>query len=575
MLKVLRTFYSFVFKKKLIFIGFLFLIIVSNILFSLNPVFYKQFVDAIPSLNESILFRILFIYMAVRISAVITDMATFWIGDIVSFNAGVEARIKIFKKVQDLDFAFHSKKSTGSLISAFKRGDSAFFSFFHDIHHKMLGVLINFSVMLYFFSSLDPYIVAMIVGSLLATLLVAKFLISNNVNKRKVFNKEEDEISGIITDNLINFETVKLFAKESWEENKLKTSFIAWVKSLWGYANTFRLIDGTMGVIINISIFLVLYTTIKQTVALKLTVGDFVLITGFLGNFYPKLWDLIWGFRDLAKNYADIEKYFSLLDYEVEVKEPENPIQLNKVSGEIEFKNVSHSYEGGTKNAIKKLSLKIKKGESIAFVGRSGSGKTTITKLIMRFFDPEKGSILIDDIDIKNFTKSNLRSFFGVVPQEAVLFNNTIGYNIGYGSEKINDLKTVKMAAKLANIAEFIESLPDKYETNVGERGIKLSGGQKQRLAIARMIMSNPDIIIFDEATSHLDSESEKLIQDAFWRYAERKTTIVIAHRLSTIQKADRIVVLDKGKIVEIGTHKELLSKKAGIYKNLWNIQSN
>lgn len=591
MIKVLRTFYSFVFKKKLIFIGFLLLVILSNILFSLNPVFYKKFVDTIPSLNENALFKILALYMLVRVSAVIADMATFWIGDIVSFSAGVDARIKIFKKVQDLDFAFHSKKSTGSLISAFKRGDGAFFSFFHDIHHKMLGVLINFIVMLYFFSSLDIYIVSMVITSLVATLVVAKFLITNNVSKRKTFNKEEDEISGIITDNLINFETVKLFAKEKWEENKLRNSFITWMKALWGYANTFRLIDGTMGAIINLSIFTILYLTIKQTVELKLSVGDFVLITGFLSNFYPKLWDLIWGFRDLAKNYADIEKYFSLLDNDVEVKEPENPIDIYKVTGEIEFKNVSHSYEGGTKNAIKKLSLKIKKGESIAFVGRSGSGKTTITKLIMRFFDPEKGKILIDGIDIKKFTKSNLRSFFGVVPQEAVLFNNTIGYNISYGAESSDRFRTLQgksalrfgtlnangptltEAAKLANIAEFIESLPDKYETNVGERGIKLSGGQKQRLAIARMIMSNPDIIIFDEATSHLDSESERLIQDAFWKYAKGKTTIVIAHRLSTIQKADRIVVLNKGEIAEIGTHKELLKNKNGIYKKLWSLQ--
>jgi ATP-binding cassette subfamily B protein len=516
--------------------------------------------------------------MIVRVSAVVVDMLTFWIGDVVSFNAGVDARIKIFKKVQDLDFAFHSQKSTGSLISAFKRGDGAFFSFFHDIHHKMLGVLINFAVMLYFFSGLDIYIVAMVIVSLVATLVVAKFLIGNNVNKRKVFNKEEDEISGIITDNLINFETVKLFAKEQWEENKLKTSFITWMKSLWGYANTFRLIDGTMGAIINISIFVILYLTIKQTVSLKLSVGDFVLITGFLSNFYPKLWDLIWGFRDLAKNYADIEKYFNLLDNETEVPDPEYPILKNKVGGLIELTNVSHSYNGGTKNAIKNLSLSIKKGESIAFVGRSGSGKTTITKLLMRFFDPTTGNIKIDGIDIKKFTKSTLRSFFGVVPQEAVLFNNTIGYNIGYGKsgtngKKTNNIKEIKTASKLANIAEFIESLPEKYETNVGERGIKLSGGQKQRLAIARMIMSNPDIIIFDEATSHLDSESEKLIQDAFWKYAKNKTTIIIAHRLSTIQKADRIVVLNKGEIVEIGTHKELLKNNNGVYKKLWNLQ--
>lgn len=574
MIKVLKTFYSFVLKNKLTFVGFILLVITSNILFALNPVFYKQFIDAIPSFNENILLNILAIYMLVRVSAVITDIITFWVGDHILFNAAIDARVKIFKKVQDLDFAFHSEKSTGSLISAFKRGDSAIFSFFHDIHHKMLGVFVNFAVMLYFFTSLDTYIVAMIVGSLIATLSVTKILISNNVNKRKLFNEDEDKISGIITDNLINFETVKLFAKEKWEENKLKDNFTGWLKSLWGYGNSFRLIDGTMGAIINLSIFSILYVTIQKTINLKLTVGDFVLITGFLSNFYPKLWDLVWGFRDLAKNYADIEKYFDLLNHETEVPDPTTPVKITKLTGEITFSKVSHSYKDGTKNAIKDLSLKIKKGESIAFVGRSGSGKTTITKLLMRFFDPTSGSIKIDGIDIKNFEKSNLRSFFGVVPQEAVLFNNTIGYNIGYGSEKIEDIKEIKTASKLANISEFIESLPEKYETNVGERGIKLSGGQKQRLAIARMIMSNPDIIIFDEATSHLDSESEKLIQDAFWKYAKGKTTIIIAHRLSTIQKADRIVVMDKGEIKEMGSHSELIKNKSGIYFKLSNLQN-
>ncbi len=573
MLKVLKTFYHFVFRKKLIFIGFTLLVIISNILFSLNPVFYKKFVDAIPSLNENVLFKILLIYMLVRVSAVITDMLTFWVGDYILFRAAIDSRVTIFKKVQDLDFAFHSSKSTGSLISAFKRGDGAFYSFFHDIHHKMLGVLINFLVMLYFFINLDFYIVLMVISSLIVTLIVTKFLVKNNVNKRKVFNDNEDNISGIITDNLINFETVKLFAKESWEENRLKNNFIPWLKSLWGFGNSFRLIDGTMGAIINLSIFTILYLTIKQTISLKLTVGDFVLITGFLSNFYPKLWGLVWGFRDLAKNYADIEKYFELLDHDVEVKDPIKFIKRSKIDGNIKFVNVSHSYKEGTKNAIKNLSLNIKRGESIAFVGRSGSGKTTITKLLMRFFDPEKGKVLIDGIDIKNFKKSTLRGFFGVVPQEAVLFNNTIEYNIAYGSARQN-LARVKKAAKLANISDFIDSLPRKYDTNVGERGIKLSGGQKQRLAIARMIISNPDIIIFDEATSHLDSESEKLIQDAFWRYAKAKTTIIIAHRLSTIAKADRIIVMDKGQIIEIGTHQELLNKKFGKYKNLWNLQS-
>lgn len=577
MFKTLRTFYGFVLEKKLIFIGFILLIVGSNILFSLNPYFYKLFVDAIPSLDSNKLSRILMLFMLVRIGGVVLDLITFWVGDLILFEASIAARIKVFKKVQDLDFAFHTEKSTGSLISAFKRGDSAFFSFFHDIHHRIFAVFISFCVMLYFFFQLDVLIVVAVTLSLIAALFATKFLIANNVSKRKTFNKEEDEISGIITDNLINFETVKLFSKENWEKKRLTESFVPWLKALWGYGNSFRLIDVTMGAIINISIFLILYLTIGQAVNLKLSVGEFVLISGFLSNFYPKLWDLVWSTRDLAKNFADIEKYFGLLEYETEVKDPlvEKYTKIKQIEGVVKFEGICHSYKGGTKNAIRDFDLTIKKGESVAFVGRSGSGKTTITKLLMRFFDPTKGDVSIDGKKIKDFKKDHLRSFFGVVPQEAVLFNNTIAFNIAYGSQKPEKvtIKDIKRAAKLANIDDFIEKLPEKYNTNVGERGIKLSGGQKQRLAIARMIMSNPDIIIFDEATSHLDSESERLIQEAFWKVAKGKTTIVIAHRLSTIQKADRIIVMDKGRIIEQGTHKNLLTSKTGLYKHLWDLQ--
>jgi len=570
--KVFATFYHFLLKKKGLFILFLLLVVVSNVAYNLNPYFYRLFVEGIPDLNKSYLINLLFIFIGVRLSGVVFDILAFIIGDIILFEAAKNARLSIFKHVSDLDFSFHTNKSTGSLISAFKRGDGAFFSFFHDVHVRLFGVFIGFLVMVYFLIQLNPLIVGLVTASLILTVVAAKFLVSNNVNKRKFFNQEEDKISGIITDNLINFETVKIFAKEFWENKRLSASFKPWTKALWGYGNSFRLIDGTMGLLINLSIFFVLYLSINQAINLRLNVGDFVLITGFLSNFYPKLWDLVWSTRDLAKNYADIEKYFGLLEHKEEVVDPINPIKKRAVEGEIEFKNVSHSYQGGTKNAVKNLSLKIKKGESIAFVGRSGSGKTTITKLLMRFFDPTRGKITIDGIDIKNFTKANLRGFFGVVPQEAVLFNNTISYNIGYGAKKNTKLEVVR-ATKMANLSDFIEKLPLKYETNVGERGIKLSGGQKQRLAIARMIMSKPDIIVFDEATSHLDSESEKLIQDAFWKYAQGKTTIIIAHRLSTIAKADRIVVMDKGEIVEIGTHKDLLNNKNGIYNKLWNIQ--
>lgn len=574
MFKNFKVFYKFLVKSWPVYIGFILLVIITNTLFALDPYFYKLFVEKIPNFNYSELINVLIIFLVVKSIAVIVDVITGILGDFIVIEGAKRTRVTIFKKVQDLDFAFHASKSTGSLISAFKRGDGAFWSFFHEIQYRLLNVLTNFMVMIYFLKDLNLTVVAIVILSLITTIIAAIFLIKYNISKRKDFNEDEDKISGIITDNLINFETVKLFAKEKWEENKLLNHLIPWTKKMWGYGNSFRLIDLTMGSIINISVFSVLFVVIKDVVSGNTSIGDFVLITGFLTRFYPRLWDFLWGLRDLAKHYADIEKYFELLDHEIEVKDPEiNLINLEKVNGEIEFKNVCHSYKEGTKNALKNFNLKINKGESIAFVGRSGSGKTTVTKLLMRFFDPEKGTVTIDGINIKNFTKANLRSFFGVVPQEPILFNNTIGYNIGYGSEKENNLKEIKNVAKMANINEFIEKLPKKYETNVGERGIKLSGGQKQRLAIARMIISNPDIIVFDEATSSLDSESEKLIQEAFWKYAKNKTTIIIAHRLSTIQKADRIVVMDKGEIVEIGKHQELIKNKNGIYSKLSKLQ--
>jgi ABC-type multidrug transport system fused ATPase/permease subunit len=217
--------------------------------------------------------------------------------------------------------------------------------------------------------------------------------------------------------------------------------------------------------------------------------------------------------------------------------------------------------------------LEIKPGESVAFVGRSGAGKSTMVKLLLRFYDLKKGKIYLDGVDIRRFNKAYLRSLMAVVPQEPILFNNSIGFNIGYGKEGVN-IEEIKEAAQMANLDSFIESLPDKYETQVGERGIKLSGGQKQRLAIARAMLVNPKILIFDEATSNLDSESEKMVQDALWKTAKDRTLLIIAHRFSTIRRADKIVVLEKGKIVEMGTHEVLIKKEEGIYRKLWRLQS-
>ena len=578
MLKTLKTFYYFVFRKKLLFCVIMLLVILASILTSITPYFFKLFVEAIPTLNYQWLLQILFIYLGVNILALAFDVTGIWFGDRILFDAARDARVEIFKKVQDLDFAFHSSKSTGSLISAFKRGDSAFFTLYHIIHFRFLDVFVSTAVMLYFFANINLAIAALIIASFSVTVFITKFLVARNVNKRTIFNKEEDNISGIIVDNMINYETVKLFSKEKWEQDRLSKAFIPWRNALWGYGNTFRAIDIGIGSITTLSIFLILFVSIRSAANLTLSIGDFVLITGFIGAFFPKLWNLVWNARDIAKNYADIEKYFGLLDFGIDIKDPVEPIKMESVDGEILFKNVSFSYGERKSNAIHNFTLKIRQGQSVALVGRSGSGKTTLVKLLMRFYDLSKGKIMIDGTNIKDFNKSDLRSFIGVVPQEPILFNNTILYNIGYGlpaqaGKGPATKKEIIAAAKLANIDEFIESLPKKYETLVGERGVKLSGGQKQRLAIARMILSTPSIIIFDEATSQLDSESEKLIQEAFWKAIKDKTTIIIAHRLSTIMRADKIVVMEEGKIKEAGSHKELLSKPDSLYSHFWNLQ--
>jgi len=572
MWKTFKTFFKFATGNRLGYAILIATVVISSILENITPYFYKLFVDAIPSLNYQSLFRILLYYILTSIGSLLFIEISFWVGDKITFDAARKVREHIFTWVQDLDMAFHSGKSTGSMISIFKRGDGAFFDFYFVVHHRILDIFVAIVVMFVFFINLDFRIALIALISVVLTLIATRFLIRINIVRRKAFNDEEDKVSAIITDNLINYETVKLFAREKWEESRLNSAFKPWSKKLWNFTLSYRYIDVTLGTIFNVAIFCMLLFSIQATTTLKMDIGSFVLVAGFISILFPRLWDLVWSLRDIAKSYSDIQKYFGVLDNTIEVKDPEKPIKVSHVYGEITFDKVKFTYNNRTKKAIDGISLIIEQGQSVALVGRSGSGKTTLAKLLMRFYDVTSGEILLDGINVKDFTKDKLRSFIGVVPQEPVLFNNTVSYNIGYGKGKAK-LGEIRDAARLANIDDFIQSLPQKYDTEVGERGVKLSGGQKQRLAIARMVLSNPDIVVFDEATSQLDSESEKLIQDAFWKARRGKTTIIIAHRLSTIMRADKIVVMENGKIKEVGTHQELLRKKDSLYSHFWNLQ--
>jgi len=302
----------------------------------------------------------------------------------------------------------------------------------------------------------------------------------------------------------------------------------------------------------------------------SMSLGDLVLVNAFMLQLYMPLHFLGFVYREIKHSLADMEKMFSLLTEREEIKDKSDALDLVQGDASVRFENVNFSYESN-RQILFNMSFDIPAGHNIAVVGHSGSGKSTISRLLFRFYEVTSGRILVNDQDISNITQKSLRATVGIVPQDTVLFNESIYYNIAYGRPEAS-CEEVFQAAKSAHIHEFIESLPEKYKTKVGERGLKLSGGEKQRVAIARAILKGPKILIFDEATSALDSRSEKAIQGELKRIAANRTTLTIAHRLSTIADADQILVMDKGRIIERGSHQELLAAR-GFYFHMWELQ--
>jgi len=572
MKEIFSKYLAFLWKYKWRFLFYFFLLVFWSVLSSIQPYFYKLFIDSLTNQNFSQIWYIFKIFLGIGLLSLISSQLSYLVGDWMIIPVLEDIRIKIFKKIQDLDFAFHVNKSTGSLISAVKRGQGAFWTLFHNTR-EITKIIVEFWVIIFFLSRLNTYLFLLPFLSVLIIVGLGPLLLRKNLQARREFNKEADKISGIITDNLINFETVKLFAKENWEIQRLKEKFVTWREKLWDYSWTYRYFGTSLGLTSFLGLTATIVLGINNVRQGNLTTGEFIMVVGFIRSFFGRMSNLIFRVRDILKNKTDLERYFEILDEEVKIKDPQNPVQITDLKGKIIFDNVSFSYPEGKEDALNNFHLTIKPGQSIALVGESGAGKTTVTKILLRCYDPDSGKILVDGTDIRKFKKSELRKYLGVVPQEPILFNQSIEYNIGYGMKKATH-KDVKKAAKMALLDKFINSLPKKYETKVGERGIKLSGGQKQRMAIARMILSNPEIIIFDEATSQLDSESEQKIQKAFWQAAHGKTTIIIAHRLSTITRADRILVMEEGQIIEEGTHSQLSEDKNSRYYKFWQLQT-
>lgn len=572
-MEIIKRFYIELKKYKYTYLFALFLNILVTLLGNISPFFIRELTRGISKNNYQLATITLFIFLLSFFIKNLLNNLSSYLQDITLSKVSVSLQQKVFNKLHDLDYEFYSGKSSGSLISILKRGDSALFDIYYGIHDNLFESIISFVFLAISFSFIDlkyAYL-SILIGFFM--FILSYFLVKYNIKKRIILNEQDDHLSSIKVDNMINFETVKYFGNEEFEQTKLAERLVNWYTALKGFHISFRVIELIVGNIANIGIAIVIYVAFLDVKTNVIDLAQFLFIITFANTVFPNFWRVVRSFREIAKNNADLTKYFEILNYNSVIQNPKTPLVLNDDNYGIEFNDVTFEYKKGDK-ALTNFNLKIEKSESVALVGYSGAGKTTIVKLLMRFFDVNTGSIKINAINIKDLSKSYLRQQIGVVPQEPILFNDTIEYNIKYGKTDAT-LEEIKFASEIANIHSFISNLEEGYQTLVGERGLKLSGGQKQRLAIARVILKNSKIIIFDEATSNLDSQSERLIQDAFWKLAKDKTTIIIAHRLSTIMHADKIVVMDKGEIKEIGKHIELITKEGGIYKKLWDLQHN
>ncbi len=479
---------------------------------------------------------------------------------------------RIFSHLLNQSMHFHNNSFSGSLVSQSNRFVTGYIAITDtlviNLTQLVIFVLLS-SVVLFFYS---PLIAITLITWSTVFIYVNIVLTRRRIALSKLRAAADTKVTGRLADSVSNIGIIKTYSAEEYEMRKYHE--LAKDRAQKGYRYWIRSIqnDAVYGILMGLLQILVLGVSIFAVVKQNLSIGTFLLAQVYITQAIAYLWGLSHVTKNLEQNLSDASEMTEILHLPLLVNDPEVPATPAIRRGKVEFKDVTFAHDNNKATLFKNFNLRIKPGEKVGLVGRSGSGKTSLVGLLLRFSDIKKGQILIDDQDIKSITQTDLRKFIAHVPQEPLLFHRALGENIAYGRLGASK-KEIEAIAKLAHAHEFITELPEGYNTLVGERGIKLSGGQRQRVAIARAMLKNAPILVLDEATSALDSESELLIQDALWKLMEGRTAIVIAHRLSTIQRMDRIIVMDNGSIAEQGTHKELI-RKNGIYASLWSHQS-
>lgn len=479
--------------------------------------------------------------------------------------------LKVFRHLHRLDLAFHLDRRTGGLSRDIERGTNGIsflmrFMVF-NIVPTLLEILLVAGLLWWNYNYWYAVIVLVAVISYISFSVVATEWRTGFLRR---VNEAESAASTRAIDSLLNYETVKYFTNEDFEARHYDRGLAGWERARRENRLSLFALNGGQAVIIAAAMTSAMVLAASDVTEGSMTLGDFVLINAFMMQIFMPLNFLGFVYREMKGALANIERLFDLLDVEPGVADASDAPALTVASGRIEFRDVSFSY-APERPILRSVSFTLEPREKLAIVGSSGAGKSTLAKLLLRFYDVDSGQILIDGVDIRSVTQDSLRRVIGVVPQDTVLFNTSIRENIRYGRVDADEA-AVREAIELAQLTAFIDQLPDGADTTVGERGLKLSGGEKQRVAIARAILKQPPIMVFDEATSSLDSGAEQGILQALDRLADRHTTLVIAHRLSTIVDADRIVVLDDGRVVEQGNHEQLLAA-GGRYADLWRMQ--
>jgi ATP-binding cassette subfamily B protein len=547
------------------------------------PMVFKDIIDTftLPGANkleQAVLLvplGLLAVYGALRFSTVLfTELREIFFARVTQ-RAVRTITLQVFEHLHSLSLRFHLDRQTGGLTRDIERGTRSIGSLISYTLYSILPTLVEIALVLGILAARYDKDFTLITGTTLTIYVIFTIVVTNwRTQLRREVNELDSAANVRAVDSLINFETVKYFNNERWEHDRYDEQMQKWEAAQIRSQISLSWLNLGQSLIIAAGVTLMMWRAAVGVAAGNMTVGDIVLVNAFLIQLYMPLNHLGVLYREIRQSLTDIERMFSLLSKNREIQDAPDarPLFAPGESGpcEIEFENVGFAYEAN-RQILFDVNFKVGAGRTVAVVGHSGSGKSTLARLLFRFYDTTAGSVRINGSDLRALQQTSVRAAIGIVPQDTVLFNDTIFYNIQYGRPTA-PREEVIAAARAAHIHDFIERLPEGYDTRVGERGLKLSGGEKQRVAIARALLKNPPILIFDEATSALDSKTEKAIQAQLEQVAVGRTTLIIAHRLSTVMNADEILVLDAGRIVERGAHRTLL-EHGGLYSQMWALQ--